>query len=98
MALTFEWNARKASANLRKHGVSFEEASTIFGDPYELMLPDPDHSADEERSISIGESGAGRLLLVVYLERAGVIRLISAREAERREAVQYRERRGDRDA
>ncbi|HEY5055671.1 MAG TPA: BrnT family toxin [Acidobacteriaceae bacterium] len=98
MALTFEWNAKKAAANLRKHKVSFEEARSIFGDRYELMLSDPDHSAEEQRSISIGESETGRLLLVVYVERSDVIRLISSREAEKREAAQYRQRRGDRNA
>jgi uncharacterized DUF497 family protein len=95
MALIFEWSAKKAATNLRKHGVSFEEASSIFGDPYELMLPDPGHSAHEERSISVGESEPGRLLLVVYVEDDPVIRLISAREVEKQEAAQYRERRGE---
>ena len=65
MELIFEWDPKKAAANKRKHRVSFEEAKTIFGDPYELMIPDPDHSGDEERSISIGESSGGRLISTV---------------------------------
>jgi uncharacterized DUF497 family protein len=59
--LRFEWDGKKARSNFRKHGVSFDEASTLFSDPEELILPDPDHSEDEQRSISIGRSSKGRL-------------------------------------
>ena len=95
MELIFEWDPRKDSANRRNHRVAFEEAKSIFNDPHELMRDDPDHSAEEQRSISIGESDAGRLLLVVYVQIENVIRLISARVAERDEVAEYRERRGD---
>jgi uncharacterized DUF497 family protein len=94
MALVFERDPKKAASNRRKHKVSFEEAEAIFGDPYELMIPDPDHSQDEERSISIGESHRGRILTVVYTQIGNAIRLISARDAEPDEIAEYRERRG----
>jgi hypothetical protein len=94
MELIFEWDPKKAAQNRRKHKVSFEEAKTIFGDPYELMISDPDHSEDEVRSVSIGESDKGRLLLTVYTQDENVIRLISAREAETDEIEEYRRRRG----
>jgi uncharacterized DUF497 family protein len=94
MELIFEWNPKKARANQRKHRVSFQEAKSVFGDPFELMISDPEHSFDEERHISIGESDNGILLLVSYTQVENVIRLISAREAESDEIAQYRERRG----
>lgn len=94
MGLIFEWAPKKAAANRRKHRVSFDEAMTVFGDPHELMIPDPDHSAEERRSISIGESEAGRLLLAVYTQNGSVVRLIGAREPRDEEAAEYRERRG----
>ncbi len=94
MALVFEHDPQKAESNQRKHKVSFVEAQTIFGDPYELMIPDPDHSGEEERSISIGESNAGRILTVVYTQMENVIRLISAWESESDEIAEYLERRG----
>jgi uncharacterized protein len=95
MELIFEWDSRKDAANARKHGISFEEAKSIFDDPFELMRGDPDHSAEELRSVSIGESDAGRLVLVVYVQVENVIRVISARMAESDEVTAYRERRGD---
>ncbi len=91
MGFIFEWDSRKDRANRKKHGVSFEEARTIFSDENELMIPDPDHSDNEERFISIGLSSAERLLLVVYTEHENRIRLISARNATRREQRQYEE-------
>jgi uncharacterized DUF497 family protein len=94
MELIFEWDRKKATQNRHKHKVSFEEAKTIFGDPYELMSSDPDHSEDEVRSISIGESDKGRLILAVYTQDGKVVRLISAREAETDEIEEYRQRRG----
>jgi hypothetical protein len=75
----FEWDIAKAERNESKHGVSFEEASTVFGDPLELTIDDPDHSVEEDRLVSIGRSAAGRLLVVAYTERAeNRIRIISA--------------------
>lgn len=90
MALRFSWDPRKAAANLRKHGVAFEEASTAFGDPLSITVPDPDHSADEERFVLIGVSRQQRLLVVVHAERSEEeVRLISARLANRREQRDY---------
>jgi uncharacterized protein len=89
MGLEFDWDPAKARTNLRKHRVSFREASTIFGDPYGRWKADPDHSEDDERWILIGLSEAGRLLTVVFTERGDIIRLISARRAEKREQNDY---------
>jgi uncharacterized protein len=90
MALRFSWDPRKAVANLRKHGVAFEEASTAFGDPLSITVPDPDHSADEERFVLIGVSNQQRLLVVIHGERSEEeVRLISARLANRRERRDY---------
>jgi uncharacterized DUF497 family protein len=91
MQTLFEWDRRKAKANLRKHGVSFEEAQTVFTDPLSMTLPDPDHSEDEERFIDIGMSDNRRVLVVVYTERGRRIRLISARKATPVERKQYEE-------
>jgi len=85
----FEWDATKAAANLAKHGVSFPEAMGIFGDPLEVTIPDPVHSSEEARFLSIGLSEVGRLLVVAYTEREGRIRIISAREAAPRERRHY---------
>lgn len=94
MAYRFEWDSHKASANIRKHGVSFDEASTVFDDPSALIFPDEDHSDAEERELIIGYSLSHRLLVVGYTERAGeVLRLISARSATRKERNQYEENR-----
>jgi uncharacterized DUF497 family protein len=87
--MEFEWDSEKAASNFSKHGVSFPEAMTIFGDPLEIMIADPDRSPDEFRFVSIGMSAAGRLLVVAYTEREGRTRLISVREATRRERRQY---------
>jgi uncharacterized protein len=75
-----EWDEEKAAANLRKHGVSFEEAATVFGDPLYIDFYDPDHSIEEHRYLILGTSSAGQLLIVSYTERDEVVRLISARE------------------
>ena len=91
MALTFEWDQKKAASNLRKHGVSFEEAATAFGDPLSLTIPDPDHSLDEDRYVLIGESQMERLLVVAHTERSDTIRIISARLATRGERKSYEE-------
>jgi uncharacterized DUF497 family protein len=89
MALTFEWDSRKAQSNLAKHGVGFEEASTIFGDPSSLTIPDPEHSLSEERYVTMGRAFTGKLLVVVHTERGDNIRVISARRASRRERKFY---------
>lgn len=91
MSLLFEWDEDKASRNLAKHGVSFEEASTIFSDPLELTIPDPLHSEDEDRFVSLGESSKQHLLVVVFTERGDRIRIISARKATRGERTKYEE-------
>ena len=81
MRMNFEWDPEKAGSNLRKHGVSFQEATTVFGDPFSLTIPDPDHSEDEQRFLSLGRSTNGRLLVVSFTERGTSTRLISARQA-----------------
>ena len=91
MAYEFEWDPTKAAANRRKHGVSFEEAATAFGDPLSLLLPDPDHSLGEERYLVLGRSDKGRLLVVAFVERPPRTRLTSARLATRRERQRYEE-------
>ena len=87
--MEFEWDDGKATSNLEKHRVSFTEAITVFGDPLEVMIPDPDHSEEEFRFVSVGRSEPGRLLVVAYTEREGRIRLISAREATPNEWRNY---------
>ena len=91
MALQFAWDARKAAANLRKHGVAFAEATTAFGDPLSLTIPDPDHSEDEGRFLLIGRSTRQHLVVVAHVERGDTVRLISARPATRRERIVYEE-------
>lgn len=91
MGLHFEWEPAKADANRRKHGVSFEEAVSVFGDPFALTLHDPDHSEAEDRFVTLGRSIADRLLVVVHTDREDVIRIISARKAIRSERRQYEE-------
>jgi uncharacterized DUF497 family protein len=94
MALTFEWDARKAAANLEKHGVSFSEALTVFADPAARIIVDDKHSRVELRMIVLGKSAAGLYLAVMFTHRETErIRLISARAASRRERRQYEERR-----
>jgi uncharacterized protein len=90
----FEWDADKAASNLRKHGVSFDEAVTAFGDALSVLLPDPDHSAGEERYLVMGVSTQGRLLVVAFVERPPRTRIISARLATRRERHDYEEDQG----
>lgn len=87
--MQFEWDPAKASSNAIKHGVEFTEAVTVFGDPLEIVIPDPDHSVGEPRYLSVGISNTGRLLVVAYTQRNGRIRLISAREATARERETY---------
>jgi len=91
MSLVFEWDGRKARRNLAKHKVSFEEATTVFGDPLALTIKDPLHSQEERRFVIVGESRRQRTLVVVFAERGKWIRLISARIASRRERTKYEE-------
>ena len=91
MSLIFEWNSSKAQQSIKKHGVSFEEAATVFGDPSSLTIRDPLHSVGEERFVIIGYSYRPRLLVVVHTERGKRIRIISARRATRRERKTYEE-------
>ena len=87
----FTWDRDKATANLRKHGVSFEEAITAFHDPLARIHDDPLHSDEEHREILVGHSVRGRLLLVSFAERGQTVRLISARRATRNERQDYQE-------
>ena len=91
MGLTFEWDESKARGNRKKHGVSFEEASTAFSDPLSRTISDPLHSQEEDRFVMLGESHQNRLLVVVFTERGDNIRIISARCASRRERKNYEE-------
>lgn len=88
----FEWDPRKEAINLRKHGISFAEAKTVFDDGFARLIPDPDHSIGEERLILMGISDDRRLLLVNHSVRRGeVIRIFSARRASRKERKQFEE-------
>ncbi len=89
--MKFEWDENKATVNLSKHGISFEEARTVFDDPLYVDFYDPDHSDEEDRYIIVGESQQGNLLIVSYTERADFIRLISARKVTRVEREVYEE-------
>lgn len=92
MTLTFEWDEKKANENLEKHGVSFDEAKTVFNDPFSVTIYDPDHSIDEHRYIDIGLSSKGRLIVVSYIERGEKIRIISSRKATKKEQKDYEEK------
>jgi hypothetical protein len=85
----FEWDPEKAAANAKKHGIDFAEAMTVFSDPLEVTISDPDHSEGEQRFVSIGLSTFQRLVVVVYTERAGRTRIINAREASSQERKHY---------
>ncbi|PWF48968.1 BrnT family toxin [Massilia glaciei] len=89
--LRFEWDDRKAAANLRKHGVSFEEAKSVFVDEHAKLIDDPDHSVIEDRFVLLGVSSALRLLLVCHCYRSAgnIIRIISARKASAKESRSY---------
>ena len=91
MTPEFEWDARKAEANLKNHGVSFEEALTVFADPLGKIFDDPDHSTGERRELIIGHSAELRLVVVSFTERNTRTRIISAREATARERRDYEE-------
>lgn len=87
--MEFEWDPAKAAANYRKHGVSFIDAATVFGDPLAYTFPDPDHSRGEARWITFGMSKGRLLLVIAHVERGYRIRIISAREATRHERKIY---------
>jgi uncharacterized DUF497 family protein len=91
LALEFEWDPKKAAANLARHTVSFEDAATVFGDPLGRITADPRHSVEEERLVLLGLSESKHLLAVMYVDRGQAIRIISARPATRRERRNYEE-------
>lgn len=92
-SLKFEWDDTKASSNIAKHGVSFEEAKTVFDDDFARLIPDPDHSEQEERFILLGMSYTLKILAAVhcYRDQKGIIRIISARRSTKNEEHQYKE-------
>lgn len=89
--VSFQWDPPKAASNLDKHGIDFADAATVFDDPRALTMPDP--YPDEERSVTLALDSLGRVLVVIWTQRDGEIRLISARKATRRERRQYQEER-----
>lgn len=89
--MKFEWDEKKAAANLRRHGISFEEGATAFADWHSITVPDPDHSTGEERYYLLGASNGGRLLVVCHTDRGDNTRIISVWRANRRQRKQYEE-------
>ena len=89
--MIYEWDPKKAKANLRKHSVSFEEAASVFLDPLAVTFPDPDHSGAEYREITIGHSTKQRVIFLSHTRRGDRTRLINARKATRTERKQYEE-------
>lgn len=94
MALRFSWDPKKAEINFKKHGVTFSEAATVFGDPFARIKDDSDHSDFEDRFIIIGMSRKFRILVTAFTERKDIIRIISSRLATKNERKQYEERKG----
>ena len=92
--LLFDWDPAKAETNWRKHGITFQEAASVFGDASAQFYPDPKHSGDEDRFLLVGVSEVSRVLVVVSVERAEIVRLISARKAIREERRVYEEAAG----
>ena len=90
--LRFEWDAARARSNLRRHGVSFIEAATVFAGPLAAIHDDPDHAASEARELIVGHSTSGKLLIVSFTEQTGSVRIISARRVTRRERRDFEER------
>ena len=90
--MRIEWDSEKASANIAQHGVSFDEASTVFGDPLATTVPDPDHSLVEDRFLTTGISSQQRLLIVWHTDRGEIVRIIGARETTSRERSIYESR------
>ena len=91
--MLIEWDPVKARTNLRKHGVDFHEAGTVLDDPLSTSFPDPDHSVDEARFLTIGVSASGRILVVAHTDRGEAVRLINARRATPRERKFYEQSR-----
>ena len=90
--MIYEWDPKKASANLKKHKVGFEEATTVFTDPFALTFDDPDHSLEEDRFITVGTSSRQRLLFISHADRGqDHVRIVSARPATKSEAHAYQE-------
>ena len=89
--MRFEWDSRKAAANFKKHGVTFQEAATVFGDPLAITFQDPDHSEEEERQLTYGLSQQMRLIIVSHTQRKDQMRIINARLMDRKERVIYEE-------
>ena len=89
--MRFAWDKKKASRNLDKHSISFEEGATVFGDPLSNSFPDPDHSIEEQRFVIIGLSDRGRILVVAHTDDGELVRIISAREATYGERKSYEE-------
>jgi len=89
--MRFRWDPRKATANVRKHGVSFREAATVLRDPLSTTFPDVSHSGAEERLVTIGQSAGGRLLVVIHTEHDQEVRIISARRVTNKEQTYYEE-------
>jgi uncharacterized DUF497 family protein len=87
--MEFEWDLRKAEQNLTRHGVSFDEATTVFGDPLAATVSDSVHSQSEPRFVTVGQSAQGRILVVIHSDRADKVRRISARPESSRERKQY---------
>lgn len=92
MALTFEWDEAKDLANQKKHGISFDEAKTVFGDPRSITIVDEAHSDEEDRYLDLGLSSSGRLIVVSYTERPPNVRIISCRKATKAEQKTYEQR------
>lgn len=94
--MIFEWDDNKNSVNIKKHGVSFEEASSVFDDDEAILIGDPDHSIDEERFLILGLSSINNMLVVCHCYRGNedIIRIISARFASKNESAQYYDRKG----
>jgi uncharacterized DUF497 family protein len=89
--MRFAWDEKKAASNLSKHGISFEEAATVFGDPLSDTFPDPDHSLEEHRFVIIGSSESGKILVVAHTDDGELVRIISAREVTLGERQSYEE-------
>lgn len=87
--MKFVWDSRKAESNRRKHGVTFDEATTVFGDPLTGTIPDPDHSQGESRFVTIGVSSQGRLLVICHADQDDTIRIFSARKTTAHERKDY---------
>jgi uncharacterized DUF497 family protein len=87
--MRFEWDRRKAATNLRKHGITFDEAVTVFYDPLAATFDDPDHSVGERRLVTVGYSAQGRLLVICHIERRATLRIISARHATAQERTRH---------